>query len=298
MSTSADASKHDAGPAGDAPTGVPHPAVEFVEVDGLRLRVATQRGAGGGTPLLIFNGIGANFELVFPFMRALAGVEMVIFDVPGIGRSEMSWRPRRFAGLARLSARLLDRLGYPEVDIAGVSWGGALAQQFARQYPHRCRRLVLAATSPGAIMIPGRARALSKMVTPQRYLSPGYMRRAAGDIYGGEVERDPGLIEEHSARIIAPRLLGYLYQLGAGVGWTSIHWLHRLRQPTLVLAGAEDPLVPVANARLLTLLLPHNRLFVVPGGGHLFMLHSVDRVAPVVREFLTATDPLAPADRR
>ncbi len=177
------------------------------------------------------------------------GTEIVIFDVPGIGRSQMSWRPRRFAGLARLTSRLLDRLGYPEVDVAGVSWGGALAQQFARQYPRRCRRLILAATSAGVVMIPGRPKALSKMITPQRYLQPNYMQRAAGDIYGGEVERDPGLIEEHSARIIAPRLLGYLYQLGAGVGWTSIHWLHRLRQPTLVLAGAEDPLVPAANAR-------------------------------------------------
>ena len=80
--------------------------------------------------------------------------EILIFDVPGIGRSEMSWRPRRFSGLARLANKLLDRLGYQRVDVVGVSWGGALAQQFARQYPDRCRRLVLAATSPGAVMVP------------------------------------------------------------------------------------------------------------------------------------------------
>jgi poly(3-hydroxyalkanoate) depolymerase len=270
----------------------PRPVVEFVDVDGIRLRIATQRGAGGGTPLLIFNGIGANFELVFPFMQAMDGVEMLIFDIPGIGRSQMSWRPRRFAGLARLAAKLLDRLGYPEVDVAGVSWGGALAQQFARQYAHRCRRLVLAATSAGAVMIPGRPKALTKMVTPQRYLSPVYMQRAAGDIYGGEVERDPRVIADHTARIIAPRFMGYLYQLGAGIGWTSIHWLHRLKQPTLILAGAEDPLVPVANARILALLVPKNRLFVVPGGGHLFMLHSIDKVAPVIRDFLDSADPI------
>jgi poly(3-hydroxyalkanoate) depolymerase len=272
----------------------PRPVVEFVEVDGLRLRVATQRGSGGGLPLLIFNGIGANFELVFPFMQAMDGTEIVIFDIPGIGRSQMSWRPRRFSGLARLTARLLDRLGYPEVDVAGVSWGGALAQQFARQYPNRCRRLILAATSAGAFMIPGHPRVLSKMVTPQRYLSPGYMQRAAGDIYGGEVRRDPGVIAEHAARIIAPKFLGYLYQLGAGMGWTSIHWLHRLRQPTLVLAGSEDPLVPVANARILALLVPNNRLFIVPGGGHLFMLHSIGKVVPVIRDFLLSKDPIRP----
>ena len=68
------------------------PKIEYVDVDGVRLRVATQAGSGGGVPLLIFNGIGANFELVFPFMEAMDGIEMIIFDIPGIGRSEMSWK--------------------------------------------------------------------------------------------------------------------------------------------------------------------------------------------------------------
>jgi poly(3-hydroxyalkanoate) depolymerase len=273
----------------DARTG---PRIDFVEVDGVTLRVAIQQGAGGGVPLLIFNGIGANLEVVFPFIEALEGKEVVIFDVPGIGRSQMSWWPRRFSGLSRLAARLLDRLGYPEVDVAGVSWGGALAQQFARQYPHRCRRLVLAATSAGAIMVPGRPRALSKMITPQRYLSPTYMHRAAGDIYGGEAKRSPGLITAHTARIIPPRFMGYIYQLIAGAGWTSIHWLHKLKQPTLILAGSEDPLVPPANARILSLLVPNNRLFIVPGGGHLFMLHSLHKIIPVIRDFLDSREPI------
>ena len=102
------------------------PHVEYIEVDGINLRVATQRGKPG-TPLLLFNGIGANLELCFPFMEAMPEKEIVIFDVPGVGRSEMSWRPRRFSGLARLANKLLSRLGYREVDVIGVSWGGALA---------------------------------------------------------------------------------------------------------------------------------------------------------------------------
>ena len=77
------------------------------------------------------------------------------------------------------------------------------------------------------------------------------------------------------------------------MGWTSIHWLHRLRQPTLVMAGAEDPLVAPVNARIISRLIPNNRLFIVPGGGHLFMLHSIDKVVPVVRGFLDSKIPLA-----
>ena len=267
------------------------PKVEYVEVDGVNLRVACQAGSAK-PPLLLFNGIGANLEVCFPFMEAMPEREIVIFDVPGVGRSQMSWRPRRFSGLARLARKLLDRLGYQQVDVIGVSWGGALAQQFARQYPDRCRRLILAATSPGAVMVPGRPSALSKMMTPKRYLSPTYMQKAAADIYGGEARRDPKVMSAHTARIIPPQFMGYIYQLMAGMGWTSILWLHKIRQPTLVMGGADDPLVPPVNSRIIALLIPNNRLFVVPGGGHLFMLHSLDKVIPVVRDFLDSEAPL------
>ena len=137
-------------------------------------------------------------------------------------------------------------------------------------------------------MVPGRPAALMKMTTPQRYLSPTYMQREAGTIYGGEVRERPELIAAHTSRIIPPRFLGYVYQLFAGMGWTSIHWLHRLKQPTLIMAGSDDPLVPPVNARILSLFIPNNRLHIVAGGGHLFMLHRLDEVGTVIREFLDA----------
>jgi poly(3-hydroxyalkanoate) depolymerase len=269
----------------------PKAKIEYIDVDGVTLRVAIR--AGRGTPLLLFNGIGANLELVLPFIHALAGREAIVFDMPGVGRSPLWWIPRRFSGIASLTDRLLDRLGYGIVDVAGVSWGGAVAQQFARQYAERTRRLILAATSAGAISVPGRPSALLKMTTPRRYLSPTYMQRAAADIYGGEVRERPDLIAAHTTRVIPPQFLGYVYQLLAGVGWTSIHWLHKLRQPTLVLAGSDDPLVPPVNARILSLLIPNNRLHIVPGGGHLFMLHCLDQVVPIIEAFLDATDAAA-----
>ena len=173
-----------------------------------------------------------------------------------------------------------------------MEWGGALAQQFARQYPQRCRRLVLAATSAGTVMVPAKPSVLTKMVTPQRYLSPKYMQAAAPHIYGGEIRNRPDLIEHHSARIIAPRFRGYIYQLLAGLGWTSIHWLHRLKQPTLILIGDDDPLVPAINAKLMALLIPNNRLHIVEGGGHLFLLHLKDQVAPIIRDFLDQKRPI------
>lgn len=260
--------------------------IEHLSVDGVRLRVGIQPGQGGGTPLLLFNGIGANMELALPFFDAMQGTELIAFDAPGIGGSSLDLVPRRFSGLARLAARMLDQLGYREVDVAGVSWGGALAQQFARQHPERCPRLVLAATSAGAFMVPGRPGVLMKMATPRRYLSRAYMQEVAGDIYGGEVRAEPQLVAQHAARVKPPSTRGYLYQLLAGMGWTSVHWLHRLSQPTLILAGDDDPIVPLVNARLMAALIPHSRLHIVAGGGHLFLLSRAHELAPTIQGFL------------
>ena len=84
----------------------------------------------------------------------------------------------------------------------------------------------------------------------------------------------------------APSLSGYLAQLYAIAGWTSLPWLGRLRQPTLVLAGDDDPIVPSVNGRMLARLIPDARLHVVPGGGHLFLLERPREMAALVTEFL------------
>ena len=151
--------------------------IRTLDVGGRRLRVGTRLGESG-VPLLIFNGIGANLELVEPLTTALAGIGIVVFDVPGVGGSPAPQVPYRLWWLARLADRLLTVLGHNgQVDVLGISWGGGLAQQFALQYPRRCRRLVLAATGAGALMLPGRFGVLSKMIDPRRYRDPAYLRR-------------------------------------------------------------------------------------------------------------------------
>ena len=116
--------------------------IRDVDLDGQRLRAGIRRARDSTTPLLVFNGIGANLELVQPFVEALEGVEVVVFDVPGVGGSPAPTLPYRFTSLAWLADKLMKRLGYAtQVDVLGVSWGGALAQQFAHQFSSRCRRL-------------------------------------------------------------------------------------------------------------------------------------------------------------
>ncbi|MCD6044316.1 MAG: phaZ [Burkholderiales bacterium] len=255
------------------------------EVGSRTLRVGVRAGDGSRPPLLLFNGIGANIELVAPFLEALDGPEAIVFDVPGVGGSPVPTLPYRPWMLARLSARLLDQLGHEQVDVLGVSWGGAIAQQFAFQHAARCRRLVLAATSPGHLMVPGKLAVLLKMASPRRYKDPEYMGRIAGEIYGGRLRQSPELARAHLRHVRWSSDYGYYLQLLAGVGWSSLPWLALLRQPTLVMSGADDPLVPAANAQILARLIPDARLVSIDDG-HLFLVTSAAESARCVADFL------------
>src|SRR5262249_25637480 len=214
--------------------------VSSIDVGGQRLRVAIQGGGGARYPLLLLNGLGANLELFQPFIDALdAGIETIRVDLPGAGESPAPSIPLRFRGLASLVVRMLDQLTYGRVDVLGVSWGGALAQQFAHQYRDRCRRLVLVSTGTGAIMVPGRLSALLKMTNARRYQDPSYLASIAGRLYGGRLRSNPELAARFAREVRAGEPQGYFRQMLAAVGWTSIHWLHRLPQPTLILTGRD-----------------------------------------------------------
>jgi pimeloyl-ACP methyl ester carboxylesterase len=182
---------------------------------------------------------------------------------------------------------LLDELGYQQADVLGISWGGGLAQQFTLRFPGRVRRLVLVATGTGALMVPGHPRVLRHMLTPRRHRDPGYAASVAGEIYGGSLRDDPSRASEVLRAEGSPGPgKGYYFQLLAAAGWTSLPMLPLLRPPTLILAGDDDPLTPVANARIMHRLIPHSQLRVYRGG-HLELAAEAERIASVVEAFLT-----------
>jgi len=277
--------------------------IRSITVDGTQLRVAVRPGRPKGprlklpgasaraarVPLLLINGIGVSLEVFEPFVRQLdPAVDVIRFDPPGVGGSAPARGPYRFTGLCALIAGMLTELGYDQVDVLGISWGGGVAQQFAASQRSRCRRLVLVATAPGMPMIPGKPSLLLRMVTPRRYLDRGYLERIAADLYGGSTRTDP----ERVAAIISEGnrvgpSSGYLFQLLAGAGWTSLPFLPRLRQPTLIVAGDDDPIIPLGNARLLHRLIPGSRLHVYHGG-HIALVTEAAELAPVIDAFLTA----------
>jgi poly(3-hydroxyalkanoate) depolymerase len=269
-------------------TAAPHERLSvehLVSVLGQQIRVNVR--AGRGVPLVLCNGIGAGLEVFDPLVAKLdSDTPVVRFDVPGSGASPNSLLPYGFPYLAAVLGRLLKRLGYDgPVDVLGLSWGGALAQQFAFQHPRRCRRLILVSTGTGAVMVPGRPWVLARMLTPRRFLDHDYAAVIAGAIYGGKARTDPGSVKRlFDRQLMAGSRVGYLHQLLAGAVWTSIFALPLIRQDTLIIAGTDDPIIPVINARIMHKLLPHSTLH-LHDGGHVDLITNAAELAPVIEKF-------------
>jgi poly(3-hydroxyalkanoate) depolymerase len=258
-------------------------------VRGRALRVDVRPGDPAWPPLLLCNGIGARLEVLQPFVDSLdPRREVIRFDLPGVGGSPLPLSPYHLATLPALLAGLLDRLGHRRADVLGISWGGGLAQQLALRRPGRVRRLVLVATGTGTIMVPGRPGVLRHMLTPRRHRDPRYAMSIAGQLYGGSMRAAPERAAEllHAGGRAGPDR-GYYYQLLAGAGWTSLPLLPLLRRPTLLLAGDDDPLIPLINGHLMHRLIPGSELVIYPGG-HLDLVAEPHRLAPAIERFLRA----------
>jgi alpha-beta hydrolase superfamily lysophospholipase len=115
---------------------------------------------------------------------------------------------------------------------------------------------------------------------------------------GGRARNDPEFVRRHGDQRLGepPAIVGYAWQLAAlALSPGSLPWLRELNQPTLVVAGDDDPVMPMANALLLAHRIPTSRLVVAPGEGHLLLLDPESSMLPAIARFLrarshTATD--------
>ena len=260
--------------------------MEMLTAAGRRIRYDVRLGDARRTPLLLCCGIGAGFEVLQPVVDALDRT-VIRFDVPGVGGSQVGLLPDGIPRLAWMVDRMLAQLGFDEVDVLGLSWGGALAQQLAAQHRRRVRRLILVSTGTGALMVPGRPTTLLRMITPRRFGDPEYAAGIAGAIYGGSAREHAGDIQAvFRNQVRAGSVRGYLYQLLAGAFWTSLPFLSLIRQPTLVLTGDDDPIIPVINGRILARFIPHAELHIYRGG-HVELVTEASALVPVITRFLS-----------
>lgn len=258
------------------------------------LRLGSQRVrvkiSGEGRPVLLLNGVGAPLEIWQPLLRRLTGVRAISYDMPGSGGSAPPDLPLSVTGHARLALRLLDELGCGRASVLGFSFGGMVAQELARIAGHRLERLVLASTACGWGGVPGDPAALLSLTTPDRYYTRILQSAAADGLSSRRGSGSPPTWDLPPTSEAASSR-GRVYQFWAAATWSSLWWLHQVRQPTLVLTGDRDRVVPPVNARLLARLLPNARLHVVRDAGHLCLIERAASVGPLLDEFLTAPAP-------
>jgi pimeloyl-ACP methyl ester carboxylesterase len=154
----------------------------------------------------------------------------------------------------------------------------------AFSHSRRVRRLVLVSTSFGGFAMPGNLGALWHFIHPRSY-HPERLERVAGAMFGGRLRTEPEIVR--SLHIRRPTdTLAALYRMAGLLGWTSLPWMWTIGQPTLVVAGDDDPVTPLVNHRVIAGLIPGARLHTVAGGGHLMLLDSAAQVGPVITGFL------------
>jgi poly(3-hydroxyoctanoate) depolymerase len=263
-----------------------------LRIKGLRIHAEIY---GEGDPLLMHSGLWAEAALWRPMLPYLPGYQVIAFDPPGVGHSDMPSLPLTMSGLAEVGTAVLDELGIGSAHVLGASFGGAVAQQMAVRHPDRVRSLVLVSTSFGALGWPGDPLAYLLFMLPNSF-SQQRLPQVAGRMFGGRMRTEPGLVS--SLPIRRPSSLqAVIYRMAPLLfGWTSLPWLGTIPQPTLIICGDDDPITPQRNHALMVAMMRQARLHTVPGGGHLAMVDSPELVAPVIAEFLGGQAAPAPIE--
>ncbi len=244
--------------------------------------------SGAGTPLLLIHGLMASGEMYQPVLPALAThYRVIVPDLRGHGRSGALPGPYRVEQLARDLAQLLDDLQVDTADVVGASQGGAVAQQFAYDYPERVRGLVLACTFAHNM--------LSRRERLEGRLSPWLVRILGVRRLAGLVINSAGgqRLTPETARwlqgILAANDTGRMVAaVKAMNAFDSRPWLHQITCLTLVIAGAQDAAVPLVHTQMLAQGIPGAQLRVVDGAGHTLIWTHTDIFVQAVEAFLAS----------
>lgn len=261
--------------------------MEMIEVG--RLRIAYER-AGDGPPLVLLHGyVGDGPTTWRRQIEALSdGFTVVAWDAPGAGGSSDPPESYGMADYADCLAGFVEKLGLEKPDVAGLSFGGALALEFYRRHPTIPRTLVLASAYAGW------AGSLPHDVAAQRLqqalvladLSPDeFVAALLPTMFSEGTPADSVAAFGASMRAFHP--VGFRAMARASAE-NLRDVLPRIRIPTLLVYGDKDVRAPLPVAEDLHAAIPGSTLVVLPDTGHLCNIEAPEAFTSAVRSFLRA----------
>jgi 3-oxoadipate enol-lactonase len=265
--------------------------MSFAENKGARIYWDEQ---GSGEPLLLIMGLSYPSYMWHRSRPVFAkSYRTIALDNRGVGQSDVPPGAYSIALMASDAAAVLDAAGIESAHVFGASMGGMIAQEFALQYPHRVRSLILGSTAAGGPhAVQAQPEALEALL--RRDVTPEQAKEAIIPfIY------DPGTPRERIDEDMVIRMKwyptpqGYMGQLQGIFGWEASSRLAQITAPTLVIHGESDRLVPPANARLIAERIPGAKLVLIPHAGHIFETDQPAAAHHAILEFLAAQQPRA-----
>jgi pimeloyl-ACP methyl ester carboxylesterase len=247
--------------------------------------------SGAGPPLLLIHGLMVSGAMYQPVLPALAThYRVIVPDLRGHARSGALPGPYSVEQLARDLAQLLDDLQIDAAHVLGYSQGGAVAQQFACDYPRRVHGLVLGCTY--AYNMLSRRERLEGMLAPWfvRILGMRGVARLLFSGAGGGQRLPPETARWLQGILAANDTARMVAAVEAMKAFDSRPWLQQIACPTLVMAGADDTAVPLAHAHMLAHGIPGAQLHVVDGAGHTLIWTHTDVFVQIVEAFLASVN--------
>jgi len=237
---------------------------------------------GEGDPLVLIMGLRRNLEWWYNQIDALSRhFKVIMFDNRGAGRSEKPQMTYSIGLFAEDTARLMDALEVTDAHILGISMGGYIAQELCINFPDKVRSMILGCTSCGGSKAVLMSQDRMENFIANKGLEPDEILRKDMDIYFSNefVTQYPKKIEEFidiSLRYYQPPD-AFKRQLNACLNHDTANRLNRISEPTLIMTGDDDPLIPPENSKILQRLISGAALSVFPGKRHGFFIEAADR---------------------
>jgi pimeloyl-ACP methyl ester carboxylesterase len=263
--------------------------VEVVPTNGLE--IAYER-VGEGPPVVFAHGAACDARGWRPQLAALADAFTVVaWDEPGAGRSSNLPADFGLADYANCLAALIETLELGPAHVAGLSWGGTVAQELYHLHPGLVATLILAGSYAGwkgslpEEEVRARVAGVHKMLeAPPEDFDPTLPELFAGD---PPAEFVP-LLEEIAADV---RRESFRTELFAMAEIDQRDLLPRVAVPTLLIWGELDARSPLGVARQFEEAIPNTKLVVIPDCGHVSNLERPELFNQAVREFCCAHSP-------